>query len=325
MNGVLVVDKPPGKTSHDIVYSIRRIASQKKVGHTGTLDPMATGVLVMLLGKATRIGRFLELEPKEYIADALFGITTDTQDITGNITGTHDGILNRSDIEQVLPEFTGDIEQIPPMVSAIKIKGQTLYKLARRGVEVERPPRHITVHELESISYRRIDYTTNPIKPSTSPGENSAPATLVTFRVTCSGGTYVRTLVHDIGRRLGVGAALFGLRRTRVGDFSIENAIALNKLTDSESVANRLISMNHALHNLPLWIVNYDAIGLLLNGRELDMNFFQIDRFEIEPNNDSWGRLASADGKLIAIGKIKYAGTDYKNAVVKPDIVFGDC
>jgi tRNA pseudouridine55 synthase len=156
MNGIIVVDKPAGKTSHDVVNIIRRKASQKRVGHTGTLDPMATGVLVLMLGKATRLSRFLDLEPKVYIAEALFGITTDTQDITGNIVEQKQesaNFVSEDDIKRVLPEFTGDIEQIPPMVSAIKIGGQTLYKLARKGIEIERPSRQITIHELELLDY----------------------------------------------------------------------------------------------------------------------------------------------------------------------------
>jgi tRNA pseudouridine55 synthase len=329
MNGIIVVDKPSGKTSHDVVNVIRRKASQRRVGHTGTLDPMATGVLVLMLGKATRLSRFLDLEPKVYIAEALFGITTDTQDITGTIIGEQPGpissvspfstanFVDEDDIKRVLPNFIGDIEQIPPMVSAIKIGGQTLYKLARKGVEIERPSRQITIHELDLLDYK-------PSERFCLKDDSIIQGTGIKLRVKCSGGTYVRTLVHDIGQRLEVGATLASLQRTSVGRFSLESAVTLDALTDVQSIRDNLISMNDALYNLPMWIVKDDAIELLLNGRELNSNSFLADQANGEIIEDMPVRLTTREGALLAIGRIKKVSGSEESQFgikIKPDVV----
>ncbi len=297
MNGVLVIDKPSGRTSHDIVDIIRKATGLKKVGHTGTLDPMATGVLVLLLGRATRIGRFLELEPKEYIAGAVFGIVTDTQDITGTVLQESKKAVTIDELRAVIPGFTGAISQIPPMVSAIKIGGKTLYKLARQGKEVERPERNITIFELELLDF-------------SMQGERAHAV----FRVLCSGGTYVRTLAHDIGMRLGSGATLESLRRTRVGVYSLSQAVTVDE-SNRETIEARLISMDSALAHLPQVIVQNSVIGLLLNGRKIDAHGMKEHPESVV--KDELVRVKSENGVLLALGKV----TGEIDFEVKPEIV----
>lgn len=216
IHGLIVIDKPQGVTSHDVVEAVRRRLHTKKVGHTGTLDPMATGVLVILLGHYTKLSNKFTNFDKEYFAELTLGSTTDTGDIEGKITKTFAEEtyqrITRSDVEAVLAKFIGDGFQIPPMVSAIKINGKRLYKLARCGIEVPREPRKITINELELKGF---------VLPK------------ISFRVACSKGTYVRKLCEDIGQALGTGAHQSILRRTRVGNFTIEKAVKLDLLNES--------------------------------------------------------------------------------------------
>ncbi|MHB8840967.1 MAG: tRNA pseudouridine(55) synthase TruB [Candidatus Aquicultor sp.] len=299
MDGVLVIDKPSGRTSHDIVDIIRKATGMKKVGHTGTLDPMATGVLVLLLGRATRIGRFLELEPKEYIAGAVFGIVTDTQDITGTVLQESNTPVTIDALRAVMPDFTGTISQVPPMVSAIKIGGKTLYKLARQGKEIERPERNITIFELELLDFSIRDGRAHAV-----------------FRVLCSGGTYVRTLVHDIGTRLGAGATLENLRRTRVGVYTLSQAVTVDE-ANRETIETRLISMDSALAHLPQVIVQNSVIGLLLNGQKIDAQGMNVHPESVVEGE--FVRIKSENGVLLALGKV----TDEIKFEVKPEIVVG--
>jgi tRNA pseudouridine55 synthase len=216
MNGVVVVDKPGGWTSHDVVAKLRRIYGTKRVGHTGTLDPLATGVLVVCLGQATRIVEYLTAARKEYVAGFVFGVTTDSEDATGTILSESDASRVRAeDVEAVLPRFRGRIRQVPPMVSAVHHEGRRLYELARAGVEVERQPREVEIHRLEMRSFE---------------AGRRARAELV---VECSSGTYIRTLSADIGAAPelgGVGGMMESLRRTRVGPFGLEDARSLEGL-----------------------------------------------------------------------------------------------
>ncbi len=207
--GILVVDKEKNMTSHDVVYLIRRLYSIRKVGHAGTLDPNATGVLVMLLGKATKLSNKFLTEDKEYLATMKLGERTDSADIEGAIIDMREVDVTEETIKKVISEFHGEIEQVPPMVSAKKIGGKRLYQLARKGVSVERPPVKVFIKEIE---VEEIDIP------------------LVRFRVACGKGTYIRQLADDIGERLGCGAHLVELRRTRSGEFSIEDAITLEDL-----------------------------------------------------------------------------------------------
>lgn len=211
LNGVILIDKEQDWTSHDVVAKLRGILREKRIGHSGTLDPMATGLLVIFIGKATKAVEFAEADEKEYISAMKFGISTDTQDTTGNVLATCEVSHSEDDLETALASFRGEIEQIPPMFSAIKIDGQRLYKLARKGKEVERKSRKITIKTLEKIS--DVDGDT-------------------ALRVVCSKGTYIRTLCHDIGQKLGCGATMSYLRRTRAGAFSVESAHTISQLQE---------------------------------------------------------------------------------------------
>ena len=215
MDGVLVCDKPAGMTSHDVVARVRRLAGQRRVGHGGTLDPPATGVLVLALGRATRLLPFLPTEPKRYLAEIAFGAETDTLDAAGEVTATADaGMVDEAGLRAALTGFLGPQEQVPPMVSAIKVAGERLYAKARRGEQVERAPRPIVIHALELL-----DFT-----PGTGPR--------ATVAVACSGGTYVRSLAADLGRALGTLAHLASLRRTAVGRFTERDAHTLEELEE---------------------------------------------------------------------------------------------
>jgi len=204
-NGILIIDKPAGWTSMDVCAKIRGILHEKRVGHGGTLDPMATGVLPVFVGQATRAVEFAENSRKEYVAGLRLGQVTDTQDVTGTTLETHPVTVCRDQLEAALPRFTGAIQQLPPMYSAIKINGQKLYDLARKGREVARKPRAITIYELELLEQT---------------GE-----TEYLLRCVCSKGTYIRTLCHDIGRLLGCGGTLYSLRRTMAAGFPLADAV----------------------------------------------------------------------------------------------------
>jgi tRNA pseudouridine55 synthase len=213
IDGVLVCDKPAGVTSHDVVARVRRLAGQRRVGHGGTLDPPATGVLVVALGRATRLLPYLPLEPKRYLAGIAFGAETDTLDATGTVVATAGTAgVDRPSLQRALAGFLGPQQQVPPMVSAVKVGGERLYAKARRGETVEREPRPVTIHELE------LRELTDGDQP------------LATVAVTCSGGTYVRSLAADLGRALGTLAHLASLRRTAVGSFAEADARALDEL-----------------------------------------------------------------------------------------------
>ena len=212
IDGVLVIDKPAGITSHDVVDQVRRALKTKRVGHGGTLDPDATGVLVIGVGRATRLLSYAQAGAKRYRAGARFGITTSTQDASGDAVETSDGRVTEDQVRSALDGFVGAIEQIPPMVSAVKIGGERLYAKARRGEEVEREPRKVFVHKLELVSFDALEQRAE-------------------LDVTCSGGTYVRTLVHDLGARLGVGAHLTALRREAVGGFALADAIDIDEVS----------------------------------------------------------------------------------------------
>ena len=221
--GIVIIDKAADWTSMDVCAKLRGILKTKKVGHAGTLDPMATGVLPVFVGQATRGVSFAESGEKEYVATLRLGLTTDTQDSTGNVLTTAPVAVTAEDVASVLPQFTGDIQQIPPMYSAIKINGQKLCDLARRGKEVERAPRTIIIHALDFLGME---------------GE------LVRLRVHCSKGTYIRTLCHDIGAKLGCGACMTSLVRTKVGIFTIDGSLTLaelKKLSDEDRVSEKII------------------------------------------------------------------------------------
>ncbi len=246
VNGLVVVDKEAGWTSHDVVARCRRIFGQKRVGHAGTLDPDATGVLLVGLGRSTRLMRFLTALPKTYEAEVVLGTATSTLDASGEVTGTWDmGDVSLAAVREAAAGLTGEIEQVPPMVSAVKVDGRRLHALAREGVEVERSARPVTVH--------RYDVT-----PGLAPG-------VVRIEVVCSSGTYVRVLAADLGEALGGGAHLRNLRRTRIGSFTTEDARLVDELTPAV-----VLTPAQAMRDLDQVVVPIDAQRLVARGLPLD-------------------------------------------------------
>ena len=279
--GVLNIDKPAGLTSHDVVDHVRKAARIRKVGHTGTLDPMATGVLPLCVGKATRIAQFLIAEDKEYRVKMRLGLVTDSQDTTGKRIEERDpGVLDPSRVAAVLESFIGEQEQIPPMISAKHHEGKRLYELAREGVEVEREPISITVHEIlfHGIDGREVEFT-----------------------VACGKGTYIRTLCHDMGQALGVGAAMAGLVRTRCGALRVEEAVPLAQLDSREAVQARLCSMSEALSTMPGTQVDARQIGNLRNGQPVTGG--GVIAVLGEFGMGSRVRILGPEGQLVGIGK----------------------
>jgi tRNA pseudouridine55 synthase len=259
VNRVLIVDKPLGLTSHDVVERIRRSSREKRVGHAGTLDPTATGVLLILVGKATRLAQFLAEAPKEYRGHMVLGRTTDTQDLAGRVLAERPfDAVAREDVERAFSAFTGEIEQVPPMVSALKHDGTPLYVLARKGIVVERAPRTVRVERLGLLAF--------------DPPE-------VEFEVLCSKGTYVRTLASDIGDSLRCGACLGGLERRRVGPFSIADAQPLAAI---EALGRGLdaagVSMFEALPDFPHLSVADSEAEALASGTPVSVGADRIGR-----------------------------------------------
>jgi len=251
VDGILIIDKPAGLTSHDVVARVRRILHERRVGHTGTLDPFATGVLVMLVGRATRLAQFLSGADKEYYAVVRFGYSTDTGDLIGKPTSEISELRTRSsqltwsdrEIEAALESLRGEIDQIPPMYSAKKRDGRKLYELARRGETVERRSVRIEVREFEALRLGGRFLK-----------DNEDGTVDLAVRVVCSAGTYVRTLAEALGERLGIGAHLAELRRTRAGDFSIESAVTLEQLKEAvveEALGTVLLQPDAALRSMP--------------------------------------------------------------------------
>jgi tRNA pseudouridine55 synthase len=247
--GFLNIDKPIGMTSHDVVAKIRRELKIKKVGHAGTLDPLATGVLVLCLGAATRLSEYVMDSTKQYRAQVRLGVTTDTYDTEGAILSERDASkITQSDVERTLAVFTGEIDQIPPMYSAIKQGGRKLYELARAGETVERDARRVRIDHL-AVSEWLPPY--------------------FTLDVTCSAGTYIRSLAYDLGEALGVGAHLAGLIRTASGNFRIENAVALDDLLKADDWEPYVIPPGNALSDWPIANLDTDALNHIVHGRPI--------------------------------------------------------
>jgi tRNA pseudouridine55 synthase len=270
ITGLAVVDKEAGWTSHDVVARCRRIYGQRRVGHAGTLDPDATGVLLVGLGRATRLLRFLTALPKTYEAEVVFGTATSTLDASGEVTGTWDmeGV-SLADVRTAAEGLTGPIEQIPPMVSAVKVGGRRLHALAREGIEVERAARPVTVHRFD-------------VSPGLTPG-------VFRIEVECSSGTYIRVLAADLGTALGGGAHLRNLRRTRIGSFSVEDARLLDELTPA-----LVLTPAQALRDLDQVVVPTDAEKHVARG-------LALDRVPLGVTGDGpWG-LVDASHRLLAV------------------------
>ncbi|MFN0084105.1 MAG: tRNA pseudouridine(55) synthase TruB [Blastocatellia bacterium] len=301
MDGILIVDKPDGMTSHDVVAKVRRLFRTRRAGHAGTLDPFATGVLVVCLNQATRLAGFLTGEEKEYVATMRLGFATDTGDLTGAPLGPIEDAraITADQAAAALAHFRGRIEQIPPMYSAKKVGGVKLYEMARRGETIERAPIEIEIRELELCE---------PIE-SAIPGD---PITRdLSFRVVCSSGTYVRTLAEEIGRSLGIGAHLVRLRRTRAGRCEIHRAFGLEQLAslaEAERLGETLIPMAEAV-SLPAIPLTPAECKDVSHGRSI-------------PRNGGWrhgeqAKLCDAHQRLIAI-----AVFDAEKLLWQPKVVF---
>ena len=312
MDGVLIIDKPAGLTSHDVVARVRKIIGERRVGHTGTLDPFATGVLVVLVGRATRLAQFLSGAEKEYEAVIRLGFATDTGDVTGqrveemnpHAKAQSTQSLRGEEIEAALASLRGEIQQIPPMYSAKKIAGKKLYELARRGEEVERKALRVTVREFEALAAGCPFLRTN----------DDGTCDL-TVRVVCSAGTYVRSLAEAVGERLGVGAHVVELRRTRAGQFAIDDATRLDRLSElmeTASIDDAMISPDAAMAHLPAVCLSNDDVTRTLHG--VDM---QIENAQAR----SWSegqpvRMRDLNGALVAVGVYRERGSAIHPRVV---------
>ena len=279
-NGIIVIRKEPGFTSHDVVAKMRGICGQKKIGHTGTLDPAATGVLPVCLGNATKLCDMLADKDKEYVAELLLGMETDTQDTTGTVVAEHEVKVTGQEVQEAVMSFLGEYDQTPPMYSALKVNGKKLYELARAGKEVERKPRKVFIHEIEIL-------------------EMALPT--VRFRVVCSKGTYIRTLCADIGEKLSCGGTMKRLERTRVGTFELKDAVTLEELQslkDSGELEKVILPVDHVfkkfseLHILEKWN------RLIDNGNSF---YPQQTRENYIFPKDEWVRIYREDNTFVGI------------------------
>ena len=284
MFGFLNVYKPTGKTSHDVVAVLRRITKIKQIGHTGTLDPFAEGVLPICIGKATRLIEYLNDE-KAYIGTIQFGSSTTTYDTEGEVVKTSDKIVTQEDIEENLKFFRGEIEQLPPIYSAIKVNGKKLYEYARAGQEVKIEPRKVTIFELELVTFNQA-------------------AQQAEIKIVCSKGTYIRSIANDLGEKLGAFGHLIKLVRIKAGDFYVENSIKLEDLNSPEIVLNKLIypteKLNFAAYNL-----NEEEKKKISNGNAITPNqAFEIDEFVTLMDNEKLAAIAKFDGKFLKCEKV---------------------
>lgn len=294
MNGVILIDKPADFTSFDVVAVVRKITGQRKIGHTGTLDPNATGVLPILLGSATKAQDLIVNHDKTYIADFRIGLTSDTLDIWGNILTEQKSEISREDILNLLPEFTGEIMQVPPMFSAVRKNGQRLYDLARKGIEVERESRKITVYNLELIEFDEL----------TQCGK---------LKIFCSKGTYIRTIIDDIGRKLGVGGVMTGLRRISACGYTIDDCISLEKakeLSESEELKQHIGSVESLFENYGYITVSEAQAKRFSNGGALDTDRTYLKKLAIE--NGQIFRVKDRENKFLGLGKV-----DIENKLLK--------
>lgn len=273
--GILIVDKPAGWTSQDVVSKLRGVLHEKRIGHGGTLDPMATGVLPVFVGRATRAVEFFEAAHKEYVAHLRLGVTTDTQDTAGNVLKKSENIPSQGEISAILSSFMGEIGQIPPMYSAIKIGGKKLYELARQGKEVERKERKIRIFDLTlGEKLENGDY----------------PLT-----VFCSKGTYVRTLCHDIGEKLGCGACMSSLRRTKAGMYDLSMATPLDEIASSPNPESLLLPVDSMFLHLPAFTLNRKQETACRHGNPIQ-NWHECDGL---------CRIYGEDGTFLMLGNAR--------------------
>ena len=294
MDGILLIDKPRGPSSHDVVDRVRQVFKIKKVGHTGTLDPMATGLLLICLGRATKLVPFLQDLNKVYEGKMIFGVTTSTLDSEGEIVEEKDASsLSREKIEEIFAHFQGEIVQIPPMFSAIHQDGKRLYELARSGQEVKRLPRIVNIHQLQAL---RFSFDSHP---------------QVEFRAHCSKGTYIRSLCADIGEASGFGAYQCSLRRIRIGPFDLKQASKLEDL-DGKSKEEReenILSLKDALPHLPLVTIKKGGEKIIRWGRALYLSHIYELPSKLEKGDRV--RLCTQEGKLLAVGVSLQKGTHF--------------
>lgn len=272
MNGIVIVDKPQGWTSQDVTARLRRVFNTRRIGHGGTLDPMATGVLPVFVGRATRGVEFFEHAEKVYETVLRLGLTTDTEDISGTVLTENEVQVTHAQVEEVLQRFRGEIMQIPPMYSAIKVDGRKLYDLARKGVEVERQPRPITVFELTLLSMEACD---------------------VRLRVHCSKGTYIRTLCKDIGAALGCGGCMAELRRVSAGEYSLSDSVPLQTLLESETPETYLRPVDSMFASFPAVTLTPKQTLRCRNGNSFSVTL-----------PDGRYRTYSEDGEFMSLARV---------------------
>lgn len=290
ISGVLVIDKPSGMTSHDVVNTVRRLARTRRVGHAGTLDPMATGVLVVLVGPATRLSRFAMHGNKRYRSVVRLGETTNTYDADGDITERSPVTADQAEIRTALAAFEGPIQQIPPMYAAIKVKGRKLYELARQGKEIEREPRTITIHDIDILDWQPPD---------------------LTLEIACSPGTYIRSLAHDLGQKLGCGGHIKELRRVTSGPFTIAQArplAELEELYQDGNLEEALLPPQAALSTMPVAVMTPEQERALRYGQQIDL---------VTSDNVESVQAHDGQGNLIAV-LAKVTDTQYRPTLVLP-------
>lgn len=282
MNGYLLINKPKGPTSHDIVYQVRKIAHTKKVGHTGTLDPLATGLLVICIGNATKAADYITNGNKAYIATMQLGLLSDTLDITGEITKLPKKEIPQETIREVFSSFLGEQLQLPPMYSAKKIDGKKLYELAREGKQIERKPANITIYRLDILSIADD---------------------MIRFYVECSKGTYIRSLIDDIGKKLEYGAVMTELKRVKSGQFSLESehCYTIEELKEKEDIAPLLYATETAFSNYPKLTVSPEMERLIKNGIVVDLKRLGLSN---ETENGKLFRVYTEDDTFFAIMQI---------------------
>ena len=273
MNGIVIVDKPVDWTSQDVTARLRRVFNTRRIGHGGTLDPMATGVLPVFVGRATRGVEFFEHAEKTYETLLRPGMTTDTEDIWGTVLEKKDAVVTGEQLEQVLQQFRGEILQVPPMYSALKINGQKLVDLARKGKEVERQPRPITIHELTLLGME---------------------AEGIRLRVRCSKGTYIRTLCKDIGAALGCGGCMAGLRRVTAGEYTIAEAVPLQELLETEHPETYLRPVDSMFRNYPKVVLTPKQELRCRNGNSFSVSY-----------PEGTYRVYGSDGAFLALSRVE--------------------
>lgn len=284
ISGILPVDKPVGWTSHDVVARIRRLAGQKQVGHAGTLDPLATGVLLVVMGDATRLSSYLMESDKIYCAEVVLGVRTATDDAEAPMLEQRDASkLDRQHLEDAVSAFTGELDQVPPAYAAVRHGGEKLYALARKGVTVQPAPRRVVVHSIDLISWQ---------------------VPRLRLRICCGSGTYIRSLARDIGVTLGVGGYLHALRRTGSGSFSAAECVTMASLSQEESLAPFVQPSDRAVLHLPAIVLSWDQVVGVRMGRPATLGAYAVGTVRLYGPNGAFVGLGVADGERVKPFKV---------------------